>query len=598
MRVFRLLWLVSLLSAAAPAQCTYSLSPGSAQVGANGGSLGPIAMTVVSGSNCTRAVTSNDSWITIGFGATGTGNGTFGYSVDPNTAGAPRTGTITAAGQTFTVTQAAASVTLSATSATFPASGGSGSFAVSSSNYWAAQPTVSWVHITANPTGVPGSTTVTYSVDGNSSTAARDGAIQVAGSSLAVHEAGVACTATLSAATANVGAAGGVGSVSVTGLAAGCTATVTSNASWITATAGANNVVSYNVAANTGTQARTGTVLIVDKTFTITQAGQAGCTVTTGSAAASFSAAGGNGTVAITAPAGCSWTASSDSDWLKVVSGAGSGSGVVSYTAAANAGSTSRTGKLTIGGGEVVVTQSAPDPNAVLLTGVLNAASYQGGGVSPGEFVVLFGVNIGPATFAFASVQNNRFGTTAGGARVLFDGVAAPLYYAGANQTVAIVPYSVFGKTQTQVQVEYQGTKSNAVAMDVVDAAPGIFTQAQSGSGAGSILNPNFSVNSSAKPAARGTTVAVFATGEGQTNPGGSDGLVAVDALPKPLLDVTATVGGVPAMVQYAGAAPSLVAGVLQVNVTIPDGAPSGNAALVVKVGAKSSQPGVTVAVQ
>src|ERR1035438_7829932 len=115
-------FLLLLLCGAAAGQCTYSLSPTSFQAPAIGGSFGPITMTVVSGQNCTRSVTSNASWIAIGYGATGTGNGTFGYSVDPNTSATSRTGTITAAAQTFTVTQAAPTVTLTPTSASFPAS--------------------------------------------------------------------------------------------------------------------------------------------------------------------------------------------------------------------------------------------------------------------------------------------------------------------------------------------------------------------------------------------------------------------------------------------------------------------------------------------
>jgi uncharacterized protein (TIGR03437 family) len=69
--------------------------------------------------------------------------------------------------------------------------------------------------------------------------------------------------------------------------------------------------------------------------------------------------------------------------------------------------------------------------------------------------------------------------------------------------------------------------------------------------------------------------------------------------LKSPILPVTATIGGVPAQVPYAGTAPGIVSGIMQVNVLIPAGAPSGSAVpVVVSVGTASSQPGVTLAIQ
>lgn len=84
------------------------------------------------------------------------------------------------------------------------------------------------------------------------------------------------CAYSISSTTATVGAAGGTGSVSVTALS-GCAWSATSNAPWITITAGAsgngNGAVSYSVAVNTGTALRTGTMSIAGQTFTVTQPG-------------------------------------------------------------------------------------------------------------------------------------------------------------------------------------------------------------------------------------------------------------------------------------------------------------------------------------
>jgi hypothetical protein len=83
--------------------CTYSISPTGESFPANGGT-GTVTVTASSGT-CTWTVASNDDWITITSGSSGTGNGTVTYSVAENTNTTERTGTMTIAGQTFTVTE-------------------------------------------------------------------------------------------------------------------------------------------------------------------------------------------------------------------------------------------------------------------------------------------------------------------------------------------------------------------------------------------------------------------------------------------------------------------------------------------------------------
>jgi uncharacterized protein (TIGR03437 family) len=61
---------------------------------------------------------------------------------------------------------------------------------------------------------------------------------------------------------------------------------------------------------------------------------------------------------------------------------------------------------------------------------------------------------------------------------------------------------------------------------------------------------------------------------------------------------VTVNIGGLPATVQYAGAAPLAIAGLYQFNVTVPATVASGNQPLDIRVGGVSAQTGVTLAVQ
>src|SRR5262249_60727725 len=86
--------------------CTFTLSPTSASpaAAASTGSVGVIASAMT----CTWSATSNATWITVTSGASGTGNGSVGYSVAANTGTTSRTGSMTIAGETFTVHQGGA----------------------------------------------------------------------------------------------------------------------------------------------------------------------------------------------------------------------------------------------------------------------------------------------------------------------------------------------------------------------------------------------------------------------------------------------------------------------------------------------------------
>jgi uncharacterized protein (TIGR03437 family) len=117
--------------------------------------------------------------------------------------------------------------------------------------------------------------------------------------------------------------------------------------------------------------------------------------------------------------------------------------------------------------------------------------------------------------------------------------------------------------------------------------------------GLGAILNQNYSLNAPANRAAIGDTIQIYCTGGGVTAPASVDGSLSAAPFPVLNLPVTVTIGGVNARVAYKGAAPSLIAGLTQINAEVPPGVAPGAAVLVVvQVGEFKSQPGVTVAIQ
>jgi uncharacterized protein (TIGR03437 family) len=230
---------------------------------------------------------------------------------------------------------------------------------------------------------------------------------------------------------------------------------------------------------------------------------------------------------------------------------------------------------------------------------VVNAASFLPGPVAPGEIVTVFGTGFGPGPLTTFQTIDGLLNTTLGGTRMLFDGVPAPLIYTVERQLSAAVPYEVSGKPSTQVQVEYRGTRSAPVTLQLATASPGIFTLDSSGRGPGAIVNQDSSVNTPANPARIGSVVSIFATGEGQTTPPGVDGKPGSEPAPHPILPVSVTIGGQTVTPSYAGGVPGSVAGLIQVNVQIPSGIQTGNAVpVLLQVGSTSSQSGVTMAVQ
>ncbi len=245
-----------------------------------------------------------------------------------------------------------------------------------------------------------------------------------------------------------------------------------------------------------------------------------------------------------------------------------------------------------------------PPAQLPAVAAVVNAASFAGGPISPGEIVTVFGTNFGPATLAGASLDSSgKVSTSSGGVQMLIGGVAAPMIYAVSGQASAVVPYEVAGSSNTTVQVMYAGQASKPFPVAVAAAAPGVFTASASGTGQGAILNADNSPNSTANPVNKGGIVVLYMTGEGQTNPPGITGKVnnvtRVEDLPVPTTQpVTASVGGQTATVLFAAEAPGFVSGLMQVNIQLPANVSSGNVPVVVSLGGVGSQAGVTVAVK
>lgn len=348
------------LAQGAGTACAFGVTLSTSSLDAGGGTG---TATVTTSPGCQWTASSSQPWLAIVAPAGGTGPGTIAFSAGPNP-GAARTATLVVAGQSFSVTQESAQSAcrfdVSPGSRNVSASGGNGDFDVSTSGgcSWTASSNASWLRITSGASGT-GSGRVSFAADPNGATP-RSGTLSIAGVTVTVVQAASSCSFTVSPQSIAVPSGGGPSSVTVTA-DPGCEWSATSQASWLSITGGASGsgsgTVTFSIAPNTG-GAREGTLTVAGRTVTISQAGVA-CSYSLSPTSFAAGAAGGPSSVAVNAPAGCTWTAASNDGWLTITGGAsGSGAGTVSFAVAANTGA-ARTGTLTVAGHSFVVTQAA-----------------------------------------------------------------------------------------------------------------------------------------------------------------------------------------------------------------------------------------------
>jgi hypothetical protein len=304
----------------------------------------------------------------------GQGNGTVSFRAAANDGASVREATIVVNNEQARVSQRApCRFTLSPATQMIATSGGESTVTLTANDVdcaWTATTDVDWISLAA-PTSGTGNAVITFMAAPNQS-GERNGAIIVAGQRANVIQSAAAppnCSIAISPVSQDVPAGGGSGSISVESQAV-CDWMAVSNASWITVTSGSqgrgNGVVTFAVAANTGA-ARTGTISVANRSFTVSQAAGAAppppppaCTYTIAPQSQTVPSGAGAGTVTVTTAASCAWTAVSNApSWLTVTSGAGgTGNGSVAFSVTANTGA-ERTGTLTIATQTFTLTQAA-----------------------------------------------------------------------------------------------------------------------------------------------------------------------------------------------------------------------------------------------
>jgi uncharacterized protein (TIGR03437 family) len=238
--------------------------------------------------------------------------------------------------------------------------------------------------------------------------------------------------------------------------------------------------------------------------------------------------------------------------------------------------------------------------------GVVNAASFSGGaGVAPGSIASVFGVELAAGLLEADEVP---LPTTLNGTTLRFGGsLAAPQFFQSPMQMNVQIPWELAGEQETTVQLEAGGETSNEIAISLAAYSPGLFSMTQTGSGQGAILisgtrllaaAENAFPGAASRPVRRGEFLEAYASGLGPvTNAPASGSAASGTTLSPTTTAATATIGGEEATVIFAGLAPGFV-GLYQVNIGVPQSAPSGGAVeLVLTIGGVDSNP-VTIAVE
>lgn len=282
---------------------------------------------------------------------------------------------------------------------------------------WTASSTLPWAQL-INSSGI-GTSQVAFNVPANNTGVTRTGNVIIAGVTITLTQASaVTCTPTFTftpPGPIGIAAAGQTGSVLLT-LPSACPWTATSAVPWVSLAAGSSSgtgtaQVAFVITANNTGATRSGNVTIAGVAVTFTQPSAVTCTPTftfTPPGPIGFPAAGGGGSILLTLPSACPWTATSTLPWAPLAAGSASGTGTaqVGFIAVANNTGATRSGNVIIAGVTITLTQDStasavtltcsPSTGPTLVGSPFTSICTISGGVAPYSFFLNSG-NVTPA---------------------------------------------------------------------------------------------------------------------------------------------------------------------------------------------------------
>ena len=256
-------------------------------------------------------------------------------------------------------------------------------------------------------------------------------------------------------------------------------------------------------------------------------------------------------------------------------------------------------------------------PPILTAGGVVHAASFENQPLAAGTIFSIFGeglserkIDLGQPFGGGALAASLPLSSELGGTRIIFAGQgSAPLLFSREDQVNAIAPFGLDVNEERDIYVQRGSTLSSAVSVNASQVTPAAFTQFGTGIGPASIQTVDGALVSANNPVSAGDVVIIFGAGLGEVSPPIEDGhascepdgvclsdgsnLILRSVVSKPAV----TVGGVPISVFFAGLSPSF-AGLYQINATLPEGVPAGDAEVKISFGGFDSPDGVTIRVE
>ena len=317
-----------------------------------GSETGLVVVTAVSG--CPWSVYNTNTWVSIAPTTNGTGNGSFGYSIQANPTLVARTALVQIAGQVLTLSQAAATCSYvlapSNRSHSYNAETGLVTVTALAGCSWSVANSNTWITITAGASG-SGNGSVGYSMEINPNQTIRAGFLVIGGQPFAISQAANICPYSIAPTSKTHGYSSEPGSIAVVS-SPGCPWSVQNSNTWVIINSGGsgsgNGTINYTVTFNASGTVRSGVLLISGQAYTVTQAGSP-CAYAIAPSETEHGASTESGTISLATFGGCAWTAFSSNSWIAITSGSsGIGSGSIGYSLTPNPGGPSRTGYVVI----------------------------------------------------------------------------------------------------------------------------------------------------------------------------------------------------------------------------------------------------------
>ncbi len=240
------------------------------------------------------------------------------------------------------------------------------------------------------------------------------------------------------------------------------------------------------------------------------------------------------------------------------------------------------------------------------VTAIVDGATFASTTGAPSTYMSIFGANLANTSTDWGSAfVNGNAPTSLGGASVTVNGTPAYIAYASPGQLNIVTPAISATGSGIPVVVTLGAQQSVAFNITLQSTAPYLFfwplaspnntkyLVAQHANPTSDVGNMGLFPNNSpaATPAKPGETIVLYGTGFGATTPMVTPGTLTTVANNLVTLP-TATVGGIPATVQFAGLANGFCE-LYQIDLTIPPSSPNGDQAVVLTVNGVPSVAGL-----